>query len=141
MSKTFSFSRLNGRRHHRKQQMSSGHIHYYELVDLIHLYDTTKIILPICNTNHEFSTNMTHSTQIFITLRQTKSVLWMPLYAPEKIEFVSTSLLNIYKFEQTKWNNKSAMPSSGGAQKNELTHTQAKLLRQRTQGAQLVSTG
>jgi hypothetical protein len=54
MSMTFSFSRLNDRRHHRKQQMSSGRIHYYELVDLIHLYDTIKIILPICITNHEF---------------------------------------------------------------------------------------
>jgi hypothetical protein len=83
MIMTLSFSRLNGRCHYRKQQMSSGHIHYYyELVDHIHLYDTTKIILPICITNHE--SNMTHSIQIFITLRKTKLVLQIPLYAPEK---------------------------------------------------------
>jgi hypothetical protein len=71
MSMTISFSGLNGRHHHRKQQMSSGHIHYYELVDLIRLYDITKIILAICITNHEFSTNMTHCRQIFITLSHT----------------------------------------------------------------------
>jgi hypothetical protein len=40
------------------------HIQYYELVDLIHLCETTKIILPTCNRNHELSTNIMHSTQI-----------------------------------------------------------------------------
>jgi hypothetical protein len=42
----------------------SNYNFYYELVDLIHLYEAMKIILPTCNTNHELSTNIMHSTQI-----------------------------------------------------------------------------
>ncbi|KAG8087518.1 hypothetical protein GUJ93_ZPchr0010g8947 [Zizania palustris] len=79
MSMTLSFSRLNGcrRRHHRKQQMSSGHIHYYELVDLIHLYDTTKIILPFCITNQVFSV---HYTSIIHYLEANSPILQILLF-------------------------------------------------------------
>jgi hypothetical protein len=57
-----------------------SHIPYYELVDLVHLYETTKIILPTCNINHELSTNIMHSTQILRIQRlfaETKNPLFV----------------------------------------------------------------
>ncbi|KAG8061214.1 hypothetical protein GUJ93_ZPchr0003g16965 [Zizania palustris] len=57
--------------------MSSGHTHYYELVDLIHLYDTTKIILPFCITNQVFSV---HYTSIIHYLEANSPVLQILLF-------------------------------------------------------------